>query len=202
MGDTRPFEGLLDSQLEIQIYKSEFGVTRMEYKLTGDNTKKSNMIFREEIEKIIKEEHVERTRFHEFSKYKYNEIIHKFYYFFCDYKQFSATKVTLSYRRLHFRSTLDHYVVAGLNEKNWNWEEYLSTINSSLPTNVEQKLFLLLEEGWVYEGYADEIFLILKKLDFHINFFVLSNRFDWFIAHDYIDECAWMYCRSKSTDRH
>ncbi len=167
----------------------------MEYKLTGDNTKKSNMIFREEIEKIIKEEHITRNRFHEFSKLKYDEVIHKFYYSFCDYKQFSTAIVTLSYRRLHFRSTLDHFVVAGLNGKKWNWEEYLSAINSSLPTNVEQKLFLLLEEGWVYEGYTDEMFKILKKIDYHMNFFILSNQFNWFIAHDYIDECAWMYRR-------
>lgn len=50
----------------------------MEYKLTGDNSKKSNMIFRNEIEKILKKEHIKRNRFHEFSKFKYDEVIHKF----------------------------------------------------------------------------------------------------------------------------
>ena len=166
----------------------------MEYKLTGDNGKKRN-IFREEIEKIIKEEHIERNRFHEFSKLKYDEVIQKFYYSFCDYKQFFTTTVTLSYRRLHFRSTLDHYAVAGLWSVNWDWEEYLSAIKSSMPSNDGQKLFLLLEEGWVYEGYADEMFRILKKIDYHMNFFIISNQFDWFINHDYIEEGAEMYCR-------
>lgn len=166
----------------------------MEYKLTGDNGKKCN-IYREEIENIIKEEHIERNRFHEFSKLKYDEVIRKFYYSFCDYKQFFTTTITLSYRRLHFRSTLDHYAVAGLWSVNWDWEKYLSAIKSSLPSNDGQKLFLLWEEGWVYEGYADEMFRILKKIDYHMNFFIISNQFDWFISHDYIGESAVMYCR-------
>ena len=166
----------------------------MEYKLTGDNSKKQN-VFRNEIEKIIKEEHIDRKRFHEFSKDKFDEVIRKFYYSFCDHTRFFTTTVTLSYRRLHFRNNIDYFAVASLWSANWDWEDYLGEIKSSLSSYVGQKLFLLLEEGWVYEGYADEMFQILKKIDYHMNFFILSNQFNWFIAHDYIEECALMYCR-------
>ena len=58
----------------------------------------------------------------------------------------------------------------------------------ALTINTDQKLFLILSDGWVYEGYVDEIFKVLNKIDSHIEFFILSKKFDWFIVHDYIEE--------------
>ena len=40
----------------------------------------------------------------------------------------------------------------------------------------------------------DEIFLVLGKADDWIaDFFIVSSKFDWFVAHDFIDYCAFMY---------
>ena len=41
-----------------------------------------------EIEEIIKEKNIDRTRFYEYSKNKYDKIIKNFYYSFVDYKYF------------------------------------------------------------------------------------------------------------------
>ena len=79
----------------------------------------------------------------------------------------------------------------------WNWAEYLKAIKSACVLNANQKLFLILSEGWVYEGYVDEIFKVLNKIESHIEFFILSKKFDWFIVHDYIDDCAFMYYKKE-----
>ena len=165
----------------------------MEYRLDGKN-KKASKIIRDDIEKIIKEENIDRKRFQEFSKLKFHEIIKKFYYAFSDYEHFSSAVVTLTHKRLHIRCDIDSNVIAGIYVAgSWNWAEYLKKIKSVLTLNKNQKLFLIMSEGWVYEGYDDEIFKVLNKIDSHFEFFILSNNFDWFIVHDYIDECAYMY---------
>lgn len=165
----------------------------MEYRLDG-KTQKACGFLRDDIEKIIKEENIDRSRFQEFSKFKFHEIIKKFYYAFSDYERFSSAAVTLTHKRLHIRCDIDSNVIAGIYVAgSWNWAEYLKTIKSTPTLDTDQKLFLILSEGWVYEGYVDEIFKILNKIDSHIEFFLLSKKFDWFIVHDYIEECAFMY---------
>ena len=44
--------------------------------------KKAYKFLRDDIEKIIKEEKIDRSRFQEFSKIKFHEIIKNFYYAF------------------------------------------------------------------------------------------------------------------------
>lgn len=58
-----------------------------------EKTFKKSMRFwiRDEIEEIIKEENIDRKKFHEFSKLRYQDIINKFYYSFCDHKIFLLT---------------------------------------------------------------------------------------------------------------
>lgn len=165
----------------------------MEYRLDGKN-KKSSEFLRDDIEKIMKEENIDRSRFQEFSKFKFHEIIKKFYYAFSDYERFSSSAVTFTRKRLHIRCDIDCNVIAGIYAAgSWDWAEYLKKIKSAPTLNTDQKLFLILSEGWVYEGYVDEIFKVLNKLDSPIDFFILSKKFDWFIVHDFIDECAFMY---------
>ncbi len=48
---------------------------------------------RDEVEEIIKEENIDRKRFYEFSKFRYQDIINKFYYSFCDYKNIVTDKI-------------------------------------------------------------------------------------------------------------
>lgn len=164
----------------------------MEYRLDGKNEKKSSF-YRDEIEEIVKKENINRSRFTEFSKLQYDNIIKKFYYAFSDYSHFASDTVPLTRKRLHIRNSIVCFLIVGI-YLTGNWTEYLNTIKSAMSLNANEKLFLILSEGWVYEGYADEIFKVLNKTDVWCeDFFIVSKKFDWFIVHDWIDWCAFMY---------
>lgn len=146
----------------------------MEYRLDGKNGKKSHF-YRDEIEEIIKEENIDRNRFAEFSKFQYDNIIKKFYYAFSDYSHFTSDTVPLTCKRLHIRNSIDCFLIVGI-YLTGNWTEYLNTIKSAMSL------------------YADEIFKVLSKTDvWSEDFFIVSKKFDWFIVHDWIDWCAFMY---------
>lgn len=72
--------------------------------------------------------------------------------------------------------------------------EYINVIKSALPLKANEKIFLILTIGFVYEGYTQEMFQVLQKMgDRMDDFFIVSTKFDWFVAHDYIDGCTFMY---------
>lgn len=161
----------------------------------GPLKKNTATFYRDEIEKIVKEEKIDRDRFHEFSKLKYEDIIKKFYYSFSDHNHFMPDKITLERKRMHIRSSVKSFVIAGIYTAE-SWAEYAKIIKTGLPLAIDEGLFFITSTGWVYQGYVDEIFQVLSKLDVWIgDFFIISSKFDWFIAHDYIDECAFMYQR-------
>lgn len=162
----------------------------MEYK---PGEKKTASFLRSEIEKIIKEEKVDRSRFCEFSKFQYENILKKFYYAFSDYTHFTPATLSLNRKRLHIRGNLKSFSLTGVYAAK-SWTEYLKILKSALPLKKNEKLFLILSTGWVYEGYANEIVQVLSKVDIWIqDFFIVSPKFDWFIAHDFIDLCAFIY---------
>lgn len=164
----------------------------MEYRLDGKNGEKSHF-YRDEIEEIIKEENIDRNRFAEFSKFQYDNIIKKFYYAFSDYNHLASAHVTLTRKGLHIRNNISCFSIVGIYLAG-NWAEYLKAIKAAMPLNADEKLFLILSEGWVYEGYMDGIFKVLNKTDvWSEDFFLISRKYDWFIAHDWIDWCAFMY---------
>lgn len=159
--------------------------------------KSQTAFVRDEIEKIVKEEKIDRNRFGEFSKFQYEDIIRKFYYSFSDYKHFAPDAICLNRKRLHIRNDIRSYAAAGVyNTK--SWDEYIKKLRLESVLNSDEKYFLILSAGWVYQGYADEIFHVLSKVDSWIqDFFIISARFDWFIAYDCIDLCAFMYQKDK-----
>ncbi|MBR1528306.1 MAG: hypothetical protein IJ642_03250 [Oscillospiraceae bacterium] len=147
---------------------------------------------RDEIEEIIKEEKIDRKKFHEYSKFNYDKIIRKFYYTFCDYQNFTPSVIPLTHNHMHIRKDLHSIGIAGVLQT-CNWTEYLHKIRTEIPESAG-KCFLILSEGWVYEGCPEEIFQVLNETDGWLDdFIILSNRFDWFIIHDDIAECAILY---------
>ena len=146
---------------------------------------------RDEIEEIIKEENIDRNRFYEFSKSDYSNIINRFYYTFANYEQYP--NVELSYCWLHFRENLKKTNV--VRECDYNeWADFLQRLQSLIPQTVDEKSYMILSEGWVYEGYADEIFCVLKETDGLLeDFYIVSIKFDWFIAYCTDGECSVMY---------
>ncbi len=134
---------------------------------------------RDEIEQIIKEGKIDRSRFYEYSKNSYNEIIWKFYYGFIDYKK--HPKVSLEYCWLHFREN-DLQMLGRLSTRNCEWADFLNSIRSIMPE--EHMYYLILSQGWVYEGCAEEIFSVLKETDGLLeDFYIVSRKFGWTISY-------------------
>ena len=151
-------------------------------------------IIRDEIEEIIKEIKIDRSRFHEFSKFRYQEIIQKFYYAFSDRKNYTPSQIPLCYKHMHIRQELESYGIDCFFRTD-NWVEYMETIKKEIP-DKHQKLFLILDDGWVYEGYTDELFAVLEETSWALtDFYIVSSKFDWFIAVSEIEDNATMYKR-------
>ena len=147
---------------------------------------------RDDIERIIQEQHIDRNRFHEFSKNKYPEIIKKFFFCFSDIKNYSfPSAISLAFNRMHFRSELRSECIDCF-FRTYSWTEYMKTIKEAIPKNG-QKLFLILCEGWVYEGEIDEMFTVLNEVTFIKDFYIVSSKFDWFIAVSDMEDTASIY---------
>ena len=134
---------------------------------------------RDEIEEIIKEENVDRSSFHEVSKYEYEKIIHKFYYSFCDYENYPSIRLDCMRVHFHKRLKISETVRCG------DWSEYIKAIEKMIPDNQRaEEFYLILSDGWVYEGSASGIISVLSEVDGLLDdFYVVSKRFDWFIVH-------------------
>lgn len=157
-------------------------------------TKPYRFTIRDEIEEIIKEIRIDRSRFHEFSKFRYEEIIRKFYFAFSDRKNYTPSQITLFYHHMHFRPELETEYIDCFFRTD-NWIDYMETIRKEIPDR-NQKLFLILGQGWVYEGYADELFSVLKETSWALkDCYIVSSKFNWFIAVSDIDLNATMYRR-------
>lgn len=151
---------------------------------------KSGLWVRDKIEHIIKEKAIDRSQFCEFSKLKYEEILGKFYFTFCDCENFTPSVISFESGWLHFRSNLESYCIAGVLQSK-NWSDYLRKIESEIPDGGR---IILILSGWVYWGYAKEIISVLcESKEWADCFYIVSQKFDWFIVHDYIDECAVLY---------
>ena len=101
-----------------------------------------------EIEEIVKKKSIDRTHFYEYSKTGYSKVINRFYYAFADYEKYP--KVHLEYCWMHLRKDLKilYSVLEGI-----GWKQMLSKIKEFVPGTGKKKVFLILSEGWVYEGY-------------------------------------------------
>lgn len=159
--------------------------------------KPARFYIRDEIEEIIKEENIDKTRFHEFSKFGYKDIIRKFYYNFADYKNFTPSQISLYYKFMHLRDNLKiHYIDCFF--RTYDWVEYMETVRAEI-AHITEKMYLILEQGWVYEGYVDEIFDVLIETDCGLtDCYIVSSKFDWFIAISYIEDNATIYKKSRN----
>lgn len=134
---------------------------------------------RAEIEEIIKEKSVDRKFFYEYSKTKYRKVINEFYYAFVDYEK--HPRVELSYCWLHFREELKEidYVSDAV-----GWKSMLAKIKVCLPYDWHKKIYLILSQGWVYEGYIDSIIDVLNEVDGLLeDFYIVTPEFDKFASY-------------------
>lgn len=142
-------------------------------------TKPTRYWSRIEIEEIIKEKNIDRNRFYEYSKNKYQQVINRFYYAFADHED--SRQVDLSYVWLHFRKGL-HKIYSEYACS--DWEASLSEIKKRMTCNWNRKLFLIVSDGWVYEGYIHEILSVLAETDGLIqDFYIVTPEFDQFAMY-------------------
>lgn len=150
---------------------------------------------RDEIENIVKDKNIDRTRFHEFSKFEYEKVIKKFYYSFCDYsvcKEISS----LSYVWLKFRRNL---IKTATVSENVGWNNMLNAITEEMEYNWNKKLYLILSDGWVYEGYIDEIITVLGETTGNVeDFYIVSLDFDCMVAYCDDGGCLVFYRNSET----
>ncbi len=147
---------------------------------------------RDQIEDVIKERGIDRARFREYSKLKYRSVIRGFNSRFCVGGS-SPSGRSLSFRALRFAPGLERRHIDCF-FRTRDWPRYLDAIKSAVPQD-EPRLFLLLEEGWVYEGYADELFAVLCECGGCLSdFYILSPKFRWVIAVSSIDDNAVFIC--------
>ena len=146
----------------------------------------TNYLVRDEIEKVRREKGIPPERFGEFAKSGWKDIITKFCYTFLDMKKQRGSN--LAYSWLNFRVGLAHSepLRCGADEY-----AYFSQVRELIPQeDRDSKLFLILSEGWVYEGYAEEIFLVLSEIFYLEDAYIVSNKFRWVICHCDDGECA------------
>ena len=149
---------------------------------------KENM--RDEIEDIIKSQNIDRARFHEFDKRRYNEIIKKFYYAFFDYEKFKT--ISLNYLWLNVRGDIELQIIQC--SLSCDWEEYISKIKEYF-CDDDKTYYLILSQGWVYEGYISEIQKVLyETTTLLVDFYIVSKKFDKAICHCDDGECLSMMC--------
>ena len=154
---------------------------------------KKHSLVRDEIEEIINTKNIDRTKFREYSKTAYGDIISKFYFTFADIKNYPVGRQTLDADRMHFRQELSReYIACSLNAE--SHREYMQMIKSELP-HEENKLLLIFEDGWVYEGEKDTMFSVLEDMSFTGGFFIVSPKFSWFTAVRSINDNACLYRR-------
>lgn len=144
---------------------------------------------RDEIEHIVKEKHIDRTRFCEYSKNDYEKVIRKFFYSFCDYEK--HPQITLSYIWLYFKENL---ISSAPVNANIGWHNMLQTIKERMDYDWSKQLYLILDDGWVYEGYIDEIIAVLGEITGNIeDFYIVSLQFDQMAAYCGDGDCMVIY---------
>ncbi|MCM1313799.1 MAG: hypothetical protein NC040_01455 [Muribaculaceae bacterium] len=161
-------------------------------------TQKERYRVRNEIENTIKEENIDRSKFHEVSKLSYENIIRKFYYTFFEYdkniRYFEPEKIDLSYAWLNFRKNLKTSDTIRLHYDDTD----INSIKSLIPDYSDnKKYFGIVADGWVYEGEISEILMAFSEIYFVTDFYIMSKKFDWVVVNCEDGECLWRVSSEK-----
>lgn len=137
-------------------------------------------LLRDEIEKTIKEKNIDRKRFYEVSKFEYKKIKRRFYYSFFEHED-NNTEIDLNnldYLWLHFHKRLKK------SSYRYDVDEYINNISDMLSDDEKNKKFyLILQYGWVYEGYIPEIISVLNESAMLYDFYIVSKKFNYLIVY-------------------
>lgn len=146
---------------------------------------------RNEIENTIKEENIDRSKFHEVSKFSYENILRKFYYTFFEYdkniRYSEPKKIDWSYAWLNFRKNLNHSEIIRL----YYDDRDIESIKSLVPDYSDNKKCFGIVDGWVYEGEILEMLTAFSAVYLTTDFYIISKKFDWVVVNCEDGECLW-----------
>lgn len=135
---------------------------------------------RDEIENTIKQKNIDRKRFYEVSKFEYEKIRRRFYYSFFEHEKYD-TEVDLNnldYLWLYFHKRLKK------SSTRYDVDEYIDNIPNLIHNDEKNKKFyLILQHGWVYEGYIPEIISVLNESATFYDFYIVSKKFNYLIVY-------------------
>lgn len=143
---------------------------------------------RDEIENTIKQENIDRKRFYEVSKFEYEKIRRRFYYSFFEHEKYD-TEVDLNnldYLWLYFHKRLKK------SPSRYDVDEYIDNIPDLINNDEKNKKFyLILQYGWVYEGYIPEIISVLNESATFYDFYIVSKKFNYLIVYSVDGDCIY-----------
>ncbi|MBR1736691.1 MAG: hypothetical protein IJ736_06700 [Firmicutes bacterium] len=155
-------------------------------------TKPVRYWIRDEIEDIIKEYNIDRNNFYEYSKFRYKDIIQKFADNFVDRSK--TRRIDLNYCWLNLKKDLQ--VSEPIIEYRISWTDFLRKVREKMPETDDNKFYMILSEGWVYEGFLDEIFAVLNETTGNLeDFYIVSRKFDWFVCYCSDGDAAVLYSK-------
>lgn len=145
------------------------------------NNKPERYQSRDEIEEAVKCLGIDRTGFHEYSKTDYQKVINHFYFAFVDHE--AKKNIDLKYCWLNFRTELKQTAIffegSGL-----NFADMIRGVKDNMKYDWNKKLFLILDDGWVYEGYIDEMISVMTETGGMTgDFYIVSPQYDRFAAY-------------------
>lgn len=156
-----------------------------------------NYLIRDEIENTIKEKNIDRSKFHEVSKFSYENILRKFFYTFFEYdrniRYSEPQKIDLSYAWLNFRKNLRYSETIRL----YYDDRDIKSVKSLVPDYSDNKKCFGIADGWVYEGEISEMLTAFSDVYIMTDFYIISKKFDWVVVNCEDGECIWRVSSEK-----
>lgn len=145
---------------------------------------------RDDVEEIIKENNIDRSEFHEVSKFSYKNIQRKFYYTFFEYdrnvRYAQQPEINLSYAWLYFCKELCH----SDSIRAYYDDSDIDSIKSLVPDYSDNMIcYCILADGWVYEGKLSAMLNVIPEISIYEDYYIISKKFDWVVVNCEDGEC-------------
>lgn len=154
-------------------------------------------VLRDEIEENVKALGLDRTRFYEYSKQRYEDILKQFYQTFFDLPRRQLQYEFYPWRNI--RKKWKRRDAVGWLQHDGDWMSYLMKIRAILPCADDKKLLLITSDDFVYEGYPQEVFAVLGEATGLLqDFYLVSPKFEWLVVYSDDADCATLYEKEQA----
>ena len=155
---------------------------------------KSEMLMkttRDEIERIVKEYAIDRSRFFEASKQAYKQITETVEGAFVDKsKRWDAGIHWSNMGHYHPRAACVYRAMNG-------WAGWMDALRGVIP--ADDPVYVLFEDCqqyapkyWVYESYRNELLFMLNEINGLDDVYVVSKKYDWLISLNHHDVISYV----------